>query len=824
MMRSSNTRASTRPKRSLAGLALLCLALSAAWAQSAAGGDTVPNDGKSEATAESAIAELFVNGESRGNVDFPLDASSTPQLPASLLRQALTGLARPEIVLALGKGERLLKPDEIAALGLRLEYDPDELKLSLTVPPRLMLPMDLGNDQAALVPGELFVQNASFTAALGLDFSLDPEYSSDTDSSALVAQLELNPSVRAFDLVADGDATLGYDGGPTATLYSARLVRDFPEIFARSSLGIVDTKAEGFQVPQELLGVLFGTEESMEPEPNSKSIVNEFVLERDADVTVEVNGTAIRRLRLNAGSYRISDLPLASGMNEVEVLIQEDGQEPRRVRLGIPFDSLLLDPGQTDYSIGLGAVRSDPTEPLASLYFSIGAAQGLQVGIDGEAGYAIGMGGLSAAWASGVGTLGAEASLSFPLSSASSASPAGAARLYWRFSYPGLRYVPQAGAAIELRGAGFTAPRNDLALNPAPSEASWNISAQATENLPWGGCLTLAGDLGLEGGAPSSANLSLGVSIPVRSLATLSLSGGFDWSLSDGYVPRAAILFSLTTPGRLTIQSRQDLLDYQDSIDVSKDLGDLGQDKLTLSADNLFAPSQDGDATAGGRLTTRYASLAASGGYYRTAGTGFYELQGSLDASMDLVFADGVLGAASSLGDASALVMPSPAVGKEQIELRCDDGSTTSVEGTTVIPSLTPYQDIVASVEMPDSPPETRPSLASVEFKPAYRSATLLKIGVASSISVRGTLVGPDGKPRRDLSGQVLDSRGTVLPDAGTFSDDDGIFECYDVRPGSVAIKWSDGSTSALEIPEGESGTTIDLGDVGSNTAGGGAQ
>jgi outer membrane usher protein len=790
------------------------LALGAAWAQSAA----VP---------EGAIAELFVDGESRGNVDFFLDSSSKPLLPASLLRQALTGLARPEIVLALGPDERLLKPDEVATLGLGLEYDPDELKLSLSVPPRLRLPVDIGNDLgAAQAPGEVFVQNARFVAALGLDLSLAPGYASETDAGSLGAQVELSPSLRAFDLVAEGDATIGYEGGPTAALYSARLVRDFPEIFARSSLGIVDTKAEGFQVPQELLGVLFGTEASMEPQPNSKSIVDEFVLEREADVTVEVNGTPIRRLRLSAGSYRISDLPLASGMNEVDVLIEEDGQEPRRVRLGIPFDSAILEPGQADYSIGLGAVRSDPTEPMASLYFSMGAAQGLQFGIDAQACYAIGMGGLSAVWASSAGTLGAEAALSFPLASSAGASPAGAAQLYWRFSRPGKRYIPQAGAAIELQGAGFTAPRGDLAINPAPTVASWDFSAQATENLPWGGCLTAVGDLGLEGGWASGESLSIGISIPIRSLATISLSGGFDWSVADGFAPRAAILLSLTTPGRLTIQSKQDLLDYQDSIDVAKDLGDSGLDKLTMSADNLFAPSQDGDATAGGRLTTRYANFAASGGYYRTASAGFYELQAGLDASTSLVFADGVGGATSSLGDSSAIVVPSPAVGKESIALRCNDGSTSSVYGggTLVVPSLTPYQDIVASVEMPDSPPETRPSLASVEFKPAYRSATLLRIGVASSISVRGRLVGPDGRPRRDLSGRVLDSSGTVLPDAGTFSDDDGVFECYDMRTGPATIEWSDGSASSLEVPEGESGTIIELGDLSSSPAGGGAQ
>ena len=827
-MRSSTTRASISLGTATARKGLsLCLLLAAGSCLSRASAQAPAPPALPEASASAklppdatpAIAELFVNGESRGNVDFFLDSSQRPLLPPALLRSALTGRAKPEIVDAVASGEGPARAEELAAPGILLEYDPNELRLSLTVPPRCMLAVDLGAESNAVpAKGEAVLENARFAAMLGIGWELDPELITGSESAQRSpTSFDLSPAIRAYDFVAEGDGTIVYDAGVSTTLYSARLVRDFPALGARSSLGIVDSEAVGFQSPRELLGAGFAREDGVrEIQRGYRKIVDEFILERSADVTVEVNGTVVRRIRLPPGSYRLSELPLSSGLNEVDVRIDEEGQEPRWVRRGLPFDSDILERGEADYAIALGADRNDEKKLVGSGYFAMGATQDLKLGVDCETGYSLALAGLSALWASPLGSLGAATALSLPYAADGGSATSFGARFYWRYFYPNRRYVPMAGAAIEFRGAGFTAPRDDLAVNPAPATPAWNLSAQASENLPWGGNVNALGDITLAGGSVGEWGFSLGATIPIRSYTSLYLSGGYDWSAAEGGTTRLSMLLSITTPSRRYLQYRQDLVDYGNSVDLAMDFDDAGRGRINASADNLVGTDSDRSASLGGRLKTKSVNLAASGRYFRPTDGSYTDYSGSLGASTNLVYADGCFGAANDFGSAIALVVPSPAVGKERIELRSSGGARTTVEGgaISVIPSLKPYEDFVAAVEMPDSPPEIRPGLGSIQFRPAYRSVTLVKVAVASSISVSGRLVGDDRGPRKNLSGNVIDPRGAALPIAGTFTDDEGVFECYGLSAGPSSIRWSDGSLSSFTVPEGDPGAFFDIGDV----------
>jgi len=831
-MRSSVTKANTDPRSPaiIKGSILLCLAIAAgsfcpdAAAQAAeSAADSAPaalgEDGTPPGENGAALADLVVNGENRGTVDFFLDSSGSPLLPSSLLRRILAPLARPEIVAAFGTGEVLVLAADIRALGMGIEYDPTELSLSITVPPEDMLPVDIGSPASrGGLKGETELKNAGYAATLGLSLDLAPEYLETSYDRSLSpeADLELSPSLAALGFVAEGDMDISYSGGLDTTVNAARLLRDFPDLGARASLGIVNTGLVSFQSSQELLGLSFARETTLPgAQREAKRIIDEFVLERDADVTVAVNGTTIRKLRLPPGSYRLSDLPLSSGLNEVSVKIEEEGKEARWARLGLPFDSAVLDPGEIDYSLTLGADRSDPSEAFGSGSIARGFVGGWEFGVDGEAGFGILLGGLTALWASPFGSLGAASGLCLPYSG--SPTPAYGERLYWRYFSPSRRYLPRLGAAIEYRSAGFTAPRDDLATNAPPTSPTWNLSTQASEALPWGGSLTLFGDCTLEGGSVSDASFTLGATIPIRSFTSLYLSGGVDWSSGEEAAPRCSALLSITTPDRRSLQYRQDFVDRKDSVDLSIDLDKEGRNSIGCSEEGLASSEADRSLELTGRSKTRYVNYSASGRYYRSGDDSYTELTGSFAASTNLAFADGRFGAASSFGNAIALLVPAPAMGEERVELRSASGATMSTAAgrTAVISGLTPYEDFAASIEMPDSPPERRPSPASLEFLPTYRSITLLKVGVASSVSISGRLVDANLSPKKNLSGDIIDSGGRAVPFAGTFTDDDGSFECFGLSPGRAAIRWNDGSTSSFAVPEGEPGAFFDLGDVG---------
>jgi hypothetical protein len=160
--------------------------------------------------------------------------------------------------------------------------------------------------------------------------------------------------------------------------------------------------------------------------------------------------------------------------------------------------------------------------------------------------------------------------------------------------------------------------------------------------------------------------------------------------------------------------------------------------------------------------------------------------------------------------------VPSSSASKERLELKLTNGADISLDqgNTKVVRDLYPYEPFSAAIEMPDSDPDRRPDPSAIAFTPAYRSITVVKVGIASSVAVGGRLVDESGAPRKNLSGDILDSSGKTIPYSGTFTDDDGAFECFGLSNGEAAIKWSDGSVSKFTVPAGEPGAFFDIGDI----------
>jgi len=151
-----------------------------------------------------------------------------------------------------------------------------------------------------------------------------------------------------------------------------------------------------------------------------------------------------------------------------------------------------------------------------------------------------------------------------------------------------------------------------------------------------------------------------------------------------------------------------------------------------------------------------------------------------------------------------------------RLELRPSAGAAVaSPDGRPVLVAwLKPYATYVASLELPDSPPELRPEPASVEIRPAYRSVSVVVARAAAAISARGRLVDGRGEPQAGLTGDLLARDGTKLAFSGTFADEEGWFECYGLEAGAHEILWSDGERSSFTVPPARVGEMVELGDV----------
>lgn len=770
------------------------------------------------AQSDVALGELVINGESRGSMELLLDPSGGVLLGSDAVKSILSGIVKPSIIDTVAGRDRPIGADELRLLGISVSFDKVSLVLSMDIAPKAMATSRLGVSAAAQGRrGEALVKNAAFAATLGSSLELDPTYrrAGTSESSSLAAKAELKPAIRALGIVAEGDLSFAYDeSGFSWSLTAARALADFPRLGARLSGGIVGVSPTSFQTGQELYGLSFARDASLPGAAKPlHSLSDDLILSRTADVTVEVNGVATSQKRLSPGSYRLSDIALSSGLNEVRVIIDEAGSPRRVIQLGLPFDEALLGSGVFDYAIALGTARDDPDEPYGAARASLGLGDFLQLGADAEAGYGSALAGLSALAATPLGSLGVSGALEFDLLDPGKLlEPAYAARAFWRFSSPGHPYAPRLGAAAEYESAGFSAPAKDAVAKAA----SLGLSAQVGMPLGKIGGLSAFGDLSIVEDRLARWSATLGLSFAPAVSTFVSLSGGYDWKADSGYAPRLAVSLTLAPSDQRGLSYRQDLLGGKSAADLSLGLGKDRKASVDLYGEGLVGEGADRVVDLSGRARTGAIAVAGSGRYYRDGEGGGSELSGRASASTTLAFADGAFAATSESGSALAILLPSSELRGQRVEFRPADCIPTSSDSgrAAAVTGLTPYVDYVAQIELPASSPDARPSPSSVELRPEYRSIALVRVGLAPSIAVRGVLTDPSGARVANMPGDVVDGSGSALSFSGTFTDEGGVFECYGLAPGHASIRWGDGRVTSLNVPAGDSGSVVDLGIV----------
>ena len=796
----------------------------------------------------SCLAELLVNGESLGSVAFTLTPSGSPLLPPDLVQRALEGRARPAVVAALLAGGQAIDATALARRHVSLSFDEASLVLSLVIAADAMLPVSLGArgdgrtaaGATSAAPGALSLSPEAFAAMLDLEFhgSLGLARDSSTDSGSLFpnygASIDLRPSIYLAGWVAEASADIqaGAAGnsassassgsGLSAELLTARLLRDFPAIRARATAGLDTLTDSSFGAGLEILGATFGRESSMSGDSAGTGPSDEIVLERPAQVLVELNGVVLRRYSLGKGSWRIADLPLAAGLNNLAIRILEDGAAPRVLRVGLPYDPSLLAPGSVDWSLAAGVDRASLGRPFAAGLFSLGAAPGFQLGFRASYGMELLGAEASARLASFLGTIGATGALSLGTTPAS--RPAWAGRITWNFSVPGSKYVPALGLSAEYRSAAYLAPSAAVAGREAPTAGTLTLSGQVSEALPARlGNLALFGGAVYKDGSFSSATASAGLQLLVGQSAIISIAGGADWKAGSGAEPRLSVAFASLPSGGAALQFRQDLVKQDSSFAVTVGKDPAKAPVIDVRGEGLGAPAAS-DGSEGPKLGLSVranlpmvglgAGLEASSladGTFSAAGATF-------SASTTLACAGGQAAFGNALGSAFAILVPDPALEGADVELALASGGRTKTAAgrPILVPGIAAYRPVSANVELPGSPPDARPLPGALSFLPTYRSGTVIRVGMAPSVAIVARVVTAGGQPLRTLAGKLEIAGPATTAGKGTnlvFTDEDGILAIYGVEPGSYRVRWMDGSTSDFPVAPDARGT-VSLGAI----------
>lgn len=274
-----------------------------------------------------------------------------------LIDPLLTPEAQAELAARL-QGIDSFAPEEINDTGISLDYDPEQLAvLVLRIDPTKRSVESLFRGGRPEEPG---VAPENFSAFLNSNIAVQRFESTGEVNTPSVF---LNGAVRYKNLVFEADVQGREDlftGEYEVERRYARFVYDQPEDFRRWYLGDLEPEIRGRQGFAELGGVGVSRQRQRFDafRNNVLSGGRQLVLQESSTVRVLRNGVFVREFRLDPGQYDLSNLPLETGSNDIQIEIQNDSGRVETVGYSAYLDAIELEPGDYEYGAYLGAVNN----------------------------------------------------------------------------------------------------------------------------------------------------------------------------------------------------------------------------------------------------------------------------------------------------------------------------------------------------------------------------------------------------------------------------------------------------------------------------------
>ena len=172
------------------------------------------------------------------------------------------------------------------------------------------------------------------------------------------------------------------------------LFYDKPEVPLRFTLGDTQINSTGHLASAQLGGISIEKAYArLQPQRRiSPSNNQQFVLPRAANLEIYINDFLISRIRLKAGRYDLSDLPLTSGVNNIQVIATYANGDTEEFYFTTHYNARLLAKGLSDYAFTLGRLSSIEQgnykyddEVFISGNYEYGVTDRLTLGLNGAA-------------------------------------------------------------------------------------------------------------------------------------------------------------------------------------------------------------------------------------------------------------------------------------------------------------------------------------------------------------------------------------------------------------------------------------------------------
>lgn len=682
---------------------------------------------------------------------------------------------------------------DFAAAGLVIVYDGFDAVLCMTPDAARMRRQEISIKSPQVSPEDAVVPPARLSAYLNMRGGM--EYVSADNGmpdGRQPVRLDFDGAVNFRGTVIEAQADYLENDPRSFRRGDVRMVRDFPGLMLRAAAGDLSYPVTSFQSFQPMLGVSLARNFSLQPyRVTVPTGDTSFVVQTPSRVDILVNGQRLRSLRLEPGSYDVSDFPVADGANDVTLMITDATGQVEMRRFPLLADRQLLKKGlhAYAYSAGITADKSGrqieyaADRPAFSGFHRYGVTETMTVGAQAQGDEDVQQ--LGASWlkATDYGTFGIDAAGSHMGGAGFDA----AAQLSYR--YADIQARQDFSAQLRWRGADFAALGQLQPVNPA----SYEMAARYNFMLPWDVTSGLGGRYRFgRGDAPDdwsytfNAGKSFSKGVTVSFTAEHRRREGIGAFLSVSWAPPASA-HSMQALADSFAGTQELRWDYRPAQDIG-----------TAQAYATLLREDGGGVQAGGGLGWRgyRGDVSLRHDTYRDV-AGRSEDRSQILAGTALAYADGVVALSRPISGSFVMlrqhetlagqtigVNPSLAMaqtGADSFRARMDHF------GPAVLPDATAYMYYPVRVDTRFLPMGYDVGRDLYTVFPSYRSGTVLTVGHAGNIYAEGRLLLPDGAPAALMGGEIRAAAGNTEA-REFFTNAEGGFHITGLAPGRYTL------------------------------------
>jgi outer membrane usher protein len=682
-------------------------------------------------------------------------------------------------------GFALLSAFEKHGFPMRFDKRTFELVITIATADRALRTIELADLDRAVI-GD-FAAPSSFSGYLNLRGSTDYVFTG--GGKGLVDPFFLADSaIRIAPVVIEGEAS--WNGlAKNFTRTGTRAVYDDQKRLVRWTAGDLEPQNRGFQGVLNMAGIGISRSYALlEPQRNiAPRGGRTFSISREATVEAFVNGRSVRTLRLQPGTYNVSDFPFAQGGNDVQLVIVDDTGQRETISFSTFIERTQLAPGLSEFDFNIGMLSrqtqgiSYTSDPAVTGYYRRGISDNLTLGGNfqyARKGY---MGGAEFVLGTSIGTVGGDVAVSHLPGSG----------LGWAGNFSleritqGVHGSSSLLAAIEVRSRRFGAVGQLASDNPYNYNVSLSYNRSLGEQSFAGVQLRYAHG---RGGIIDERSVRVNYGRRIGRFTNVTIDA--EWSKGvrgDDKSFRISLVrrFGSRTSARAEYDTQDDRARFGVQSSGGYGIGawsaggnlDVGGDAVAFNGAANYTANR---ADLGMAYTASYSPDSKS----------ITDQRASFRFGSSLAFADGTFAVGRPISDSFAIFRPykggkgtgivvDPAEESEQ--------ARSGVMGPALYGELTSYSPSTLTYDVPDAPPGMDLGTGALRSLAPYHSGYVVVVGSDYNVMVVGTLTA-QGEPVSLQVGHAIEVGGEHRS-VELFTNRQGRFAAAGLRPGKWRIE-----------------------------------